>query len=102
MKTLLVLQTCACVIENAFLTHSPGQNRLKATHIDLTNMEDKTLIKQYMHPAWFASVPQAPMATRKNRFYPPLSPFLLLITGAITVLNSQRAFPLRFSHQIFL
>ena len=29
MKTLLVLQTCACVIENAFLTHSPGQNRLK-------------------------------------------------------------------------
>ena len=98
MKTLLVLQTCACVIENAFLTHSPEQNRLKATHIDLANKKDKTLIKQYMHSAWFALCSSNSHGNQKERFYPLLSSFLLFIT----VLNSQRAFPLRFSHQILL
>ena len=46
------------------------------------------------------SVPRAPMATRKKRFYPPLSSFLLLITVAITEFSksfSSKVFSSNFS-----
>ena len=72
MKTLLVLQTCACVIENALLTRGPEQNRLKATNLDLANMEDKTLIKQYMHLAWFALCSSSSHGNQKEKVLPTI------------------------------
>ena len=102
MKTFLVLQTCGCVIENAFLTHGPEQNRLKATNLDLANMEDKTLIKHYMHTVWFTLCSLSSHGNQKEKVLPTIVFISAIDPVAITVLYSQRAFPLWFHHQIFL
>ena len=90
------------MIENAFLTHGPEQNRLKATNLNLANMEDKTLIKQYTHTVWFALCSLSSHGNQKEKVLPTIVFISAIDPVAITVLYSQRAFPLWFSHQIFL